>query len=160
MKIYAIFPNPKSGVIEEQSIETENYTADELKEIIYSDIYFNNCEIDADTLDEYKIKISLCVNDYARNNFINIIPEDALDEIADAAEQALIYCMRRKGMVENGMKNYWTACKETGDFIEYFRTYEDAVKAIEKYEEKDKAEGNYTEDFYDIVDDEHCSIIA
>lgn len=34
MKIYATFPNPKSGLIEEQLIETENYTADELKEII------------------------------------------------------------------------------------------------------------------------------
>lgn len=39
MKIYAIFPNLKSGVIEEQLIETENYTSEELKEIIYSDIY-------------------------------------------------------------------------------------------------------------------------
>lgn len=48
------------------------------------------------------------------------------------------------------MKNYWTACRETGDFIDCFKTYEDAVKA----------EGNYTENFYDIVDDEHCSIIA
>ena len=26
MKMYAIFPNPKSGLIEEQFIETENYT--------------------------------------------------------------------------------------------------------------------------------------
>lgn len=25
---------------------------------------------------------------------------------------------------------------------------------------KSTADGNYTEDFYDIVDDEHCSIIA
>lgn len=58
------------------------------------------------------------------------------------------------------MKNYWTACRETGDFIDCFKTYEDAVKAIEKYEDEDKAEDNYTEDFYDIVDDEHCSIIA
>lgn len=33
MKIYAIFPNQKSGLIEEQLIETENYTADELRYI-------------------------------------------------------------------------------------------------------------------------------
>lgn len=160
MKIYAIFPNPKSGLIEEQLIETENYTQDDFCKIAVYDIFRNGCKITADTLDEYKIKMNAYINDCARNKYMNIIPEKELDKIVDAAEQAPIYCMRRKGMVENGMKNYWTACKETGDFIEYFRTYEDAVKAIEKYEEKDKAEGNYTEDFYNIVDDEHCSIIA
>lgn len=90
MKIYAIFPNQKSGLIEEQLIETENYTQDELKEIIYSDIYFNNCEIDADTLDEYKIKISCYVNDYARNNFSDVLTEQELIKIMDAVEQELI----------------------------------------------------------------------
>ena len=90
MKIYATFPNLKKRVIEEQLIETENYTRDELKEIIYSEIYFNNCEIDADTLDEYKIKISCYVNDYARNNFSDVLTEQELIEIMDAVEQELI----------------------------------------------------------------------
>lgn len=31
MKIYATFPNQKSGVTEKQLIETENYTQEELK---------------------------------------------------------------------------------------------------------------------------------
>lgn len=39
MKMYAIFPNPKSGLIEEQFIETENYTADELRDIAFYDIF-------------------------------------------------------------------------------------------------------------------------
>lgn len=39
MKIYAIFPNPKSGLIEEQSIETEHYTQDELRDIAFYDIF-------------------------------------------------------------------------------------------------------------------------
>lgn len=41
MKIYATFPNPKSGLIEEQLIETENYTADELRDIAFYDIFFS-----------------------------------------------------------------------------------------------------------------------
>ena len=57
MKMYAIFPNPKSGLIEEQFIETENYTADELRDIAFYDIFFNNRELetDADTLEEYRL---------------------------------------------------------------------------------------------------------
>lgn len=91
MKIYAIFPNPKSGVIEEQLIETENYTADELRYIVFYDIYLNNWEreIDADTLQEYKIKMSAYINDYAGNKYMNIIPEDELDEIVDSVVQEL-----------------------------------------------------------------------
>lgn len=57
MKIYAIFPNQKSGLIEEQLIETENYTTEYLRYIVFFDIYINNWEqeIDADTLQEYKV---------------------------------------------------------------------------------------------------------
>lgn len=40
MKIYAIFPNQKSGLIEEQLIETENYTADELRDIGIASLIF------------------------------------------------------------------------------------------------------------------------
>lgn len=91
MKIYAIFPNQKSGLIEEQLIETENYTQDELRDIALFDIYLNNWEreIDADTLQEYKIKMSAYINDYAENKYANIIPDDDLDEIADAVAQEL-----------------------------------------------------------------------
>lgn len=34
MKIYATFPNPKSGLIEEQLIETENETSKFLLEML------------------------------------------------------------------------------------------------------------------------------
>lgn len=91
MKIYAIFPNQKSGVIEEQLIETENYTQKELNKIALYDILFNNWETASDaTLSEYRIKISEYVNDYARNKFTNFIPENDLDEIVDVIEPSLI----------------------------------------------------------------------
>ena len=91
MKMYAIFPNPKSGLTEKQLIETENYTQEELKKIALYNILFNNWETAADaTLDEYKIKISLYVNDYAKNKFTNIISKNDLDEILDVIEPSLI----------------------------------------------------------------------
>lgn len=90
MKMYAIFPNPKSGGIEKQLIETENYTSEELRYIVFFDIYLNNWEreIDADTLQEYKIKMSAYINDYAEK-YTNIISDDDLDEIVDAVAQEL-----------------------------------------------------------------------
>lgn len=56
------------------------------------------------------------------------------------------------------MKKIYTADRETGTFIEEFSTVEKARKAIESYEEKDKADGIYEENFYDIVDENHCTI--
>lgn len=91
MKMYAIFPNPKSEVTEKQLIETENYTQEELKKIALYDILFNNWETASDTpLADYRLKISLYINDYARNKFTNIISENDLDEILDVIEPSLI----------------------------------------------------------------------
>lgn len=40
--------------------------------------------------------------------------------------------------------------REAGNEIARFDSYEEAVSELEKYEETDKAEGTYTEDFYEI----------
>lgn len=56
------------------------------------------------------------------------------------------------------MKKIYTADRETGTFINEFSTIEDARDAIVAYEISDKAEGIYEEDFYAIVDEEHCTI--
>ena len=91
MKIYAIFPNQKSGLIEEQLIETENYTQDELRDIAFYDIFLYNRERDikADTLFDYRFKIGLDISYYAENKYTTIIPEDDLDEIVDSVVQEL-----------------------------------------------------------------------
>ena len=52
----------------------------------------------------------------------------------------------------------FTADRETGTFIEEFATVEEARKAIKAYEDEDKAEGIFEEDFYDVVDEDHCTI--
>lgn len=56
------------------------------------------------------------------------------------------------------MRKYYTACRETGDLIDCFSSYKEAQKAIEQYEEEDKRNGDYTEDFYDIEDEGHFTL--
>ena len=57
------------------------------------------------------------------------------------------------------MTKYYVSDKETGTFIEEVKTIEDGKDLIQQYEESDKADGTYEEDFYDIVDEEHCSVL-
>lgn len=42
--------------------------------------------------------------------------------------------------------------REAGNFIDKFETLQDAEKALAQYEQTDKDEGTYTEDFYEIVE--------
>ena len=55
------------------------------------------------------------------------------------------------------MKIY-TADKATGTFIDAFESVTDARDAIRDYEAEDRANGIYELDFYDVVDEDHCSI--
>lgn len=57
------------------------------------------------------------------------------------------------------MKKMYTADKETGTFIDEVKSIEEGLNLIEKYESDDKAEGIYKENFYDVVDEEHCSLL-
>lgn len=59
--------------------------------------------------------------------------------------------------MEKAMKIY-TACRETGDFIEECKSIEEAIDTIKLYEFEDKANDEFVEGFYDIVDENHCSI--
>lgn len=42
--------------------------------------------------------------------------------------------------------------REAGNRIEAVETYEEALELVEEYEEEDKRDGSYTEDFYEIVE--------
>lgn len=41
--------------------------------------------------------------------------------------------------------------REAGNVITQFETMEEAQKELERYEEQDKKDGTYTEDFYEIA---------
>ena len=55
--------------------------------------------------------------------------------------------------------NYFTADRLTGNVIDEFITLEEAKKALMEYYEEDLEEGNYEENFYDILDQNHNSVI-
>lgn len=52
------------------------------------------------------------------------------------------------------MKLY-TACRETGDFIEEVNSIQEGRELIKSYEEIDKSEGDYEGNFYAIVNENH-----
>lgn len=49
---------------------------------------------------------------------------------------------------------YWTRDREAGNKIESFSTLQDAQNAIKAYEEQDRKDGIFTEDFYEICEEE------
>lgn len=56
-------------------------------------------------------------------------------------------------------KRIYTADRETGTFIEECSNVQDALARIASYEEQDRSDGSYEEDFYDVVDENHCTLI-
>lgn len=54
---------------------------------------------------------------------------------------------------------YWTRDREAGSKIEPFAALEEAREAIVDYENQDKADGTYSENFYEIYDEEKEEIV-
>lgn len=54
---------------------------------------------------------------------------------------------------------YWTRDREAGNKIECFETLEEAQNAIKAYEEQDKNDGTFEDDFYEIYDEQEERII-
>lgn len=52
------------------------------------------------------------------------------------------------------MKLY-TACRETGDFIEKVNSIQEGKELIKKYEEIDRNEDSYEDNFYAVVNENH-----
>lgn len=60
---------------------------------------------------------------------------------------------------EKNMGTIYVSDKETGTFIEKVESIEAGIAKIKEFEEADKQEGTFELDFYDIVDENHCSLI-
>lgn len=72
---------------------------------------------------------------------------------------AFILSLLNEEIERNNKMKIYTADRETGTFIEEFETIEKAKSAIKAYEKADKIDGSYEENFYDIVDGNHCTLI-
>ena len=57
------------------------------------------------------------------------------------------------------MKKLFVANRETGDFIEEIASIEEGKQIIAQYEENDKKDDIYEPNFYDIVDEDHSSVL-
>lgn len=57
------------------------------------------------------------------------------------------------------MSKLYVADRETGTFIEEVDSIEQGEKMIAVFEWDDKWSGDYEPDFYDIVDENHCSVM-
>lgn len=53
----------------------------------------------------------------------------------------------------------YTANAETGMKIEEVETIQEGLDLICSYENQDRIEGNYNEDWYDIVNEDHESVL-
>lgn len=49
---------------------------------------------------------------------------------------------------------YTVRDREAGNIIDRFDTEEEAIAALEEYEDEDRADGTYTEEFYEVVDED------
>lgn len=77
------------------------------------------------------------------------------------AKRGMYRCQVRETSArkENKKMKYYTADKEAGNKIEAFNTVEEALKAIAAYEAEDEKNDTYTPDFYDVVNEDHESVI-
>jgi len=49
------------------------------------------------------------------------------------------------------MKIYKIICKENGNVIDTFQSYDEALDALSEYEYQDSKEGIFIENFYEII---------
>lgn len=50
------------------------------------------------------------------------------------------------------MKTYKLEIREIGEVIDIFTTYEEAKEQLDKYEQEDQANGDFTENYYNILE--------
>ena len=56
------------------------------------------------------------------------------------------------------MKKLYVASRESGDFIEEVKTLKEGLELIAEFELKDKEEGVFEENFYEVEDEEHIRV--
>lgn len=56
-------------------------------------------------------------------------------------------------------RKLYVADRETGTFIEEVKDIPEGLSMINFYEQCDRNDGTYTPDFYDLVDEDHGSVL-
>lgn len=81
------------------------------------------------------------------------------DELDRRANFCGIYAARHQVIKFVEVEKFYTSNRETRTFIDCFENIGSAKFAIRAYEANDRANGVYEEDFYDVVDKDHTSVL-
>lgn len=81
--------------------------------------------------------------------------DSGIDPITDGWEDG----RRNPCRLEGWFEHLFVSVRGTGDKIEEVYDFEEGMKMISKYENEDKKDGNYTEDYYDLVDQDNMSFL-
>lgn len=58
------------------------------------------------------------------------------------------------------MKKLYVADRETGTFMDEVSSVDEGIKLIRQFEDEDKANDDYVEGFYEIVNEEHETVFS
>ena len=67
-------------------------------------------------------------------------------------------CKKAMEAEESRLVKFFTADREAGNIIDEFTSLDEAREAIKEYEETDRLNDEYTENFYSIIDEDRCTI--
>ena len=132
-----------------QYVECEIYRFTGSVHNIHSDFIYTPDDVEDDQYNENEEVVYeelMDEEEYGRTVIANgDVTADFEDWFGDKNAQILVI------ILSENPPRYWVAYKGTKELIDSFDTHEDAVKALKKYEEQDKADVIYTEDFYKIL---------
>ena len=109
------------------------------------------------------------INGHKLSNYSNLINHVIIDDCYCETKNGRIvvnnkeylpieYCLMKLGFEKGDKHMLFTADRETGTFIDKVDSVYDGLKLIKFYEDRDMADETYEPNFYDIVDENHCSI--
>lgn len=132
-----------------QYVDCEIYRFRDFTHRVHSDFIYTPDDVEDDQYNENEEVVYeelMDEEEYGRTVIANCdVTADFGDWFGDKNAQILVI------ILSENPPRYWVAYKGTKELTDSFNTHEDAVKALEKYEEQDKADGIYTEDFYEIL---------
>lgn len=134
-----------------QYVECEIYRFTGSVHNIHSDFIYISDDIEDDQYNENEEVVYeelMDEEEYGRTVIANCdVAADFEDWFGDKNAQILVI------ILSENPPRYWVTYAGTKELfhIDSFDTYEDASKALKKYEEQDKANGIYTENFYEIL---------
>lgn len=113
--------------------------------------------------DEYEDIFGEVEEDETKKTVAYSLPVATIETVKrEASERGIglseVIVLAVDALEEAESRKIYTAARETGDIIDEVASVEEGLALIAKYEEDDKKNGVYEEDFYDLVNRDHETI--